>query len=219
MQAADPVRYALQVLEAALETAVRDGLAPRNPVEHVERPRGPSAPGAAWDAEQAQSFMAVAATDRLHAGWLLAIHGLRRGEVLGLRWEDVDLEERTMRITRARVAVGSEVVISGTKTARGVRTLPLPRDVADALIATRVRQDVEHQAAGPGYLASGYVVVDEAGAPLRPEAFSDAFRRLAGRAGCPPVRLHDLRHTSVSLKRSLGWPDHLVAAGASRVVV
>ncbi len=206
------VRYALQTLEAALQSAVRDGLVSRNVVEHVERPCGASAPGAAWNADQARAFLAVAATDRLHAGWLLAFHGLRRGEVLGLRWEDIDLEQRTISITRARVAVGGDVVVSGTKTARGTRILPLPVDVVDALDALRAQSIQERTALGPAYDPTGYVIVDEAGAPLRPEAFSDAFRKLALHAGCPLVRLHDLRHTSVSLKRSLGWPDHLVAA-------
>lgn len=206
------VRYALQTLEAALQSAVCEGLAPRNVVEHVERPRGASEPGAAWDVDQARSFLAVAATDRLHAAWLLAFHGLRRGEVLRLRWEDVDLQQRIVRITRARVAVGRDVVVSGTKTARGTRTLPLPADVVDALVGLRARSAAEQDALGPAYAPSGCVAVDEAGSPLRPEAFSDAFRRLALRAGCPPVRLHDLRHTRISLKRSLSWPDHLVAA-------
>lgn len=206
------VRLALQTLEAAMTAAVRDGLAVRNPVEHVERPSGQSAPGAAWDVEQARAFLRVAAGDRLHAAWLLSLHGLRRGEVVGLPWSAVDLDAGTLSVAQARVAVAGEVLLSGTKTARGTRVLPLPDDLAAALRALRARQAAERLAAGPAYVGEGYVVCDDKGRAMRPEAYSDSFRALAARAGVPVIRLHDLRHTSVSLKRSAGWPDHLVAA-------
>ena len=153
----------------------------------------------------------MAATDRLHAAWLLSLHGLRRGEVLGLTWNAVDLDHRTIAITQARISVAGVAQLSGTKTARGRRTLPLPPEVAEALQEFRRAQRSEAEAAGAAYQASGYVVVDALGQPLRPEAYSDAFTKLARRAGVPVVRLHDARHTSVTLKRSQGWPDHLVA--------
>lgn len=205
------VRLSLQILQAALEAAVRDELLVRNVAAAVERPNGPSKPGAAWTPEQTQTFAAVAATDRLHAAWLLSLHGLRRGEVLGLTWNAVDLDHRTIAITQARISVAGVAQLSGTKTARGRRTLPLPPEVAEALQEFRQAQRSEAEAAGAAYQASGYVVVDALGQPLRPEAYSDAFTKLARRAGVPVVRLHDARHTSVTLKRSQGWPDHLVA--------
>jgi integrase len=205
------VRLNLQVLQAALDAAVRDGSLSRNVAAHVEKPSGGSEPGAAWTPEQAQRFAEVAAGDRLHAAWLLTLHGLRRGEVLGLPWAAVDLEQRTIAITQALVTVDGVPQLSGTKTARGRRTLPLPPDVVEALIAFRRRQDDERRAAGSAYVDSGFVVRDELGRALRPESYSDQFVRLSQKAGLPRIRLHDARHTSVTLKRSQGWPDHLVA--------
>lgn len=149
---------------------------------------------------------------RLHAAWLLALHGLRRSEVCGLRWEDIDFRAKTITITRARVFVNTDIVIGPPKTERGQRTLPPPLDVIDALRALRALQKREHLAAGPAYVADGYLVVDELGRALHPSWSSSRFAVLASAAGCPPVRLHDLRPSSVSIKRSLGWPDHLVAA-------
>lgn len=206
------VRMRLQILQTALDGAMRDELITRNVAALVERPSGAGAPGAAWTAEEAEVFLDHVSDDRLYAAWLLSLHGLRRGEVAGLRWADIDFDERTLSITSARVLVGREVVVSPPKTARGARVLPMPADVVDALFAFRDRQQVEALRQGDAYRASGYVLSDESGAAIHPEVYAARFRRLATEAGVPVIRLHDARHTSVSLKRSLGWPDHLVAA-------
>lgn len=89
--------------------------------------------------------------------------------------------------------------------------LPLPADLVDALRRLRARQ-VEGRAAGGVSVESGYVVIDELGRPLRPKVHSDRSARLVRAAGVPAIRLHDVRHTSVTLKRAAGWPDAVTAA-------
>jgi integrase len=217
------VNLTLTVLQAALETAVRDGQLARNPAAYVERAKATSEArtGAAWTPEQVQRFKAVAGRDRLSAAWLLSLYGLRRGEVLGLRWERserwswVDLDAGELHIggpEATRTVVAGTVVLGPPKTKRGERTLPLDTELRAALRALRATESQDRLAAGTAYDAAGFIVCDELGAPVRPEWFSDTFVGIARQAGCPPIRLHDARHTSVTVMRSLGIGDHVVAA-------
>lgn len=206
------VRLALGTLTKALEDARKDEKIVRNFAALVERPTGESKHGVAWSLEQAMAFRRACASDRLHAVWLLGLDGLRRGELLGLRWSSVDLEEGTITISEARVYVAGEVMESGTKTRRGVRTLPVSDEVLAALKALKATQAKERLEAGSAYVGEDYVARDRLGRALHPEWFSDEFRRLTKAAGLPVIRLHDLRHTSVTLRRAAGYPDRIVAA-------
>jgi len=163
---------------------------------------------------EAATFRARATADRLAAAWLLSLAGLRRSEVLGLRWEDVDLEAGTVTIARGRVAVTATMdAVDDPKSKRSARTLPvgdLP-GVTAALRALRKRQAEERLALGAAYGPGGFLVVDEMGRPPRPEAYSDAFRRLCREAGVPSIRLHETRHTLVTTLRAAGLPDDEIA--------
>jgi integrase len=140
------------------------------------------------------------------------VAGLRRGEVCGLRWSSVDLDAATIAITETRIMVHGRPMTSRPTTARGARVLPLPADLVDALHRMCARRVEERRAAGAAYVDSGYVVTDELGQPLSPEVYSDRFARLARAAEVPLIRLHDARHTSVTLERAAGWPDAVTAA-------
>jgi integrase len=209
------VILSLVVLQQALDDAVRQGLLVRNVAALVERPRQEHHEMRAWTLAQAQAFLRHVAKDRLYAAWLLTLHGLRRGEVLGLRWSDVDLDSDppTLAVRSTRVLVDAVTVEVGEpKTARGRRLLPLPPGMVAALRALKAQVARERLAAGPAYEDSGLVVVDELGQPLRPERYSDAFQRLVREAKLPVIRLHDARHTAASLMLALGYPVHIVAA-------
>ena len=160
---------------------------------------------------EGQRVARMAANHRLEAAWLLSLSGLRRSEVLGLLWCDIDLEAGTLSVRRSRVQIGKEESIGGTKTARGTRTLPLLGDCLDALKAWR-----STVAGGFGIqIVSGdrFVFVDEGGNPLRPEWYSDEWMRLCHSAGIRRrVKLHEARHYSVVAMRAAGLPDRLVAA-------
>lgn len=208
------VNLMLTALQAALEQGVKRGKVQRNVAALVDRVPSETQPGAAWSPQQAAAFKATASQDRLHAAWLLTCYGLRRGEVLGLAWaRDVDVDAATVTVRVSRTTVAGQVVEGPPKTRRGARTLPLDAELVAALRKLRTRQTGERLAAGPAYDGQlDKVIMDELGRPPRPEWYSDQFVRLAAQAGVPPIRLHDARHTSVSVMRSLGIPDHVVAA-------
>ena len=129
--------------------------------------------------------------------------GLRRGEVLGLRWEDVDLDDATIHVRQSRVLEGGKVVVNPPKTKAGLRSLPVPPGVLDDLRNLRKRQAEERLALG-GFRDPGLVAVDSVGRGIRPEWYTDEFQRLASAAGLPRIRLHDARHSAASLMASLG---------------
>ena len=212
------VALTLGRLKAALAMACADGWLARNPAEHVRPPRQHKRAAATWSEPDVRAFLELASADRLHACWLLTAYGMRRGEVAGLRWDAVDLDAGTVRIGLARVLVYGKVIVKPPKSERGFRTLPLDPGLAAALRALRKRQAAERLAAGPAYEASGYVAVDELGAPVHPEWLTDEFHRLAARAGLPRIRLHDARHTVNSLMAAAGIPDHIRAAWCGHTV-
>jgi integrase len=179
----------------------------------VKLPKMPRHQQATWTAEQARQFLAAAAGDRLHAAWLLALCGLRRSEICGLKWGAVNLADGTLTIAHTRVVVDGKVVVKDTpKSEMGARTLPLFAAVTAALYNLQAQQIAEADTAGEAYQASGYVVTDELGAPPNPEWVSDEWERLAARAGLPRLTIHGARHSASSLLASAGVADHIRAA-------
>jgi integrase len=197
------------VLRSIFTEAVELGVITRNPAARVE----PA--GRAPKARQALTLAEVAkvrthfSSDPLFACWLLSLYGLRRSEVLGLRWSDVDLVASTIAITRSRVAVGGKKTEVGpTKTRRGTRTLPIHDDLA---VALRTMREAQAAAFGFDHVRSGYLAVDAMGIPMRHERWTDLWALACTAAGVTAVPLHGARHTSVSLMRDAKLPDHVVA--------
>lgn len=158
-----------------------------------------------WTADQARTFLDHVANDRYAAAWRLSLYGLRRGEVLGLTWDGIDLEAGTVKVATTRVVAGRAVITSSTKN-RKVRTLRVGSEVLADLRHLKATQARERLAAGRAHSSTGLVVVNELGVPMRPERHSDLFQVHAKAAGLPRIRLHDLRHTTASLLHSLGQP-------------
>jgi integrase len=217
------VNLSLQQLQAAYELAERDGKVAVNPVRFVKRVKREDAEHDIWTEEQLQRFIAAAAADRLHACWLLSALGLRRAEVLGLKWNDIDFGAGTLTITRSRVLVDYKPIEKCPKSKRSARTLPLLEPAAVALKALRKRQLEERLATGEAYQDSGYVACDELGEPLPIERYSDEFARIVMAAGLPRVRLHDTRsvmngileRAGVSESLRAAWLGHTVAVNKS----
>jgi integrase len=208
------VRLTLGRLTAALELALAEGKLGRNPARYVKPPAHNPRERETWTAAEVRAFLAVADADRLAACWRLSLYGLRRGEVCGLRWRDVDLKARTLTVRQARVLADYKVVVEEPKSRNGHRTLPLDDALAAALKALKARQAAERLAAGPAYERTGYVAVDELGRPVHPEWYTDEFHRVAGRAEVRRIRLHESRHTACSLMEKAGVPVSVIAAWA-----
>jgi integrase len=219
------VRLTLGRLKAAFEMAVDEGRLVRNVVKLVTPPEYTPGERATWSRTEVRRFLRVTTRDRLRAAWRLSLYGLRRGEILGLRWSDIDLRAKTLTITQARVLVDYKVRIEPPKSRNGKRTLPLDDELVAALTDLRKRQARESATAGHAYrvgledldwytTGDEYVVTDQLGIPLHPEAYSDEFTRLLRRAGLPKIRLHDSRHTALSLMEKAGVPISIVSKWA-----
>lgn len=209
------VAATLGALAQVLDLAAREGLVPRNVARLVKRPRQVRHDAERWTAAQAATFRAHVLTDRLAAAWLLSLAGPRRSEVLGLRWEDVDLDAGTVRIERGRFAVTpTSAVLDEPKSEQSRRVVPvgLLPDVVPALRALKARQASERLALGSGYKGTGFVVVDETGRAPRPEWYSDRFRALCRAAEVPVIHLHATRHTLADTLLRAGMPAVDVAA-------
>lgn len=186
----------------------------RDPLAGYRRPRAQAAKGAgaAWTADEARAFLGSVCDDRLTAAWtLLLTRGLRRGELAGLRWDAVDLDAGSISITRTRVLVNGQPTDSVPKTDAGRRTIPLDPGLVATLRSHQTRQKAERLAAGPAWIAEGYVFTDEFGAPLHPEYISTRFESLVDRAQLRRIRLHDTRHTAASLMLASGENVKVVA--------
>ncbi|MGN6243730.1 MAG: site-specific integrase [Motilibacteraceae bacterium] len=206
------VRMMLAVLEQVLDDAIKAGTLARNPAHLVDRPSGGGREMQTWTPAQVSAFLAKRASDPDRIAWLLALYGLRRGEIAGLRWDEVDLTAGTLAIREARVAVAGAAVSGAPKSERGIRTLPLSDSLALELRAHRKRQAEHRLRLGVAWTESGYVITDEAGSPLPPTVLTTRWKTAVREAGLPAIRLHDARHTSATLMHLQGVPTAVVSA-------
>ena len=158
-----------------------------------------------WNLTDLGAFLDHAAGHRMAPLFELAAGtGMRRGELCGLPWTNVDLDAGALHVTTARVQAGWEVVEGGPKTDAGHREVPLTARDVETLRAWRRKQAAERLAMGADWAGTGLVFTREDGTAWHPDAVTDAFERLAFAAHLPPVRLHDIRHAHIS---------QLIAAG------
>ncbi len=191
---------------------VAQGLVARN-IAALVKPLPTSRPElVTLSAEQVAALLAATAADPLHIAWQLACHGLRRGELAALRWGDIDLDAKTLRITAARLATAGGPTTGAPKTASSIRTLPLPPDLAAALRAERKRQAQLRLQLGSRWPDSGLVVVDDLGCPPHPDTLTHAWCKALTAAKLPHVRLHDARHSCATLMHLNGVPAAVIAA-------
>ncbi len=217
-------RLTLGRFSAALEAAVLEGKLVRNVARLVKPPEHTPRERETWSKAEVRKFLAKASSDRLHVAWRLSLYGLRRGEVLGLRWSDIDLRAGMLTVNQARVLVEYRVRIEEPKSRNGKRTLPLDGELVAALTALRKRQLEEGTIAGTAYRSGlaelewyqggEYVITDEAGTPVHPEWYSDEFGRLLRRAGLRRITLHDSRHTTLTLMEHAGVPISIISKWA-----
>ena len=208
------VNLTLGRLKAAFELAVREGKLVRNVVALVDNVSYQQPERQTWTKAEVHTFLGAIARHRLKVALRLSLYGLRRGEVLGLRWSDIDLNKAELTVTQTRVLVGTEVVIEPPKSRNGFRTLPLDEELVTDLRQLLKLQQAEAEEAGEAYDSSGFVVTDEIGAPVHPEWYSDEFGRVLRAAGVRRITLHDSRHTTLSLMEKAGVPISVISKWA-----
>lgn len=198
--AANTVQRARAVLRTALAQAERRGYVPRNVAALVDGPRVAQAEVVPMAQDHVVPFLDGVSDDRLAALYAIALGtGMRLGEILGLRWSDVDLEAGQVCVQHALQRIHGQLVLTEPKSVRSRRTLSLPAISRRALERHRVLQLEERLAAGDTWQQTDYVFASTTGGPLDASTVNHQFHRHLERLGMPSMRFHDLRHTCASL--------------------
>lgn len=206
--AAKTVKNTHVVLRKALADAERVGLVQRNAAGAARAPSLHKVERETWTSEQLREFLSALKGHRLRAAFvLLGTTGMRRGEVLGLRWSDIDFDASTLSIRRSVSCTGYQVHTTPTKTRTSRRAIDLDQRTVEVLRDWR-HQQLEELGTGA---ADGTVFTRTDGEPVHPHALSQTVGRLQHAAGVPAIRLHDLRHTHATLMLKHGVPLKVVS--------
>jgi integrase len=201
------VRRIVAVIQGAFKAAVREELIDDSPARDLELPRATKKEFQPWEPEQVGLFLDVAGSHRLGALFELDMFtGLRRGEIIGLRWEHVNLADRELIIRNNLTRSGD----GDTKTEAGRRRVALDDRAVGALVAWQIKQAAERNLWGDAYQDSGYVFTMEDGRPIKPQYVTRLFEKLRQQAGLPKMTFHGQRHQSASL---------MLASGADLTIV
>lgn len=216
------LNYLLYLTTAMLDDQVRQGNVVRNVARLVDRVAGDPQKFRTLTDKEMFGILDHDCRDR-HV-WTLALYGLRRGEIAGLRWCNVNLTDKPagdgeealppkhLRVSENRINIGKTIVTGTPKSKASRRTLPLPDEVVDVLKAARKRQLEERLAFGEGYGPGEHVACDETGQPYHPNLIYWRWGKMLDALKIDRVRLHDARHTCGTLMHLRGVPVAVIAA-------
>jgi integrase len=206
------VRYVHTILRKALADALRWNVIVRNPADAATAPVPRTPEMTVWTAQEARRFLQGIKDDPLRALWTLALTtGMRRGELLGLKWTDVDLESARLSVRRSLAVVDGGPVESEPKTRRGRRSISLDESTVALLRQHRAEQAAQRLALGKPFTGGEYIFVSPDGHPIHPDTVTKRFQVLARRAKLPRIRFHDLRHTHATLALQAGVHPKVVS--------
>lgn len=209
------VRYIHSIIRKALADAARKGTVTRNVADLADPPKltaGPRRQMTVWTASQLRGFLDQIDHHHLYPAFYLAANtGMRRGEILGLRWDHVDLDAARLVVTQAVLSIDYETSVSDVKTSNSRRTIDLDARTVAVLRAWRKWQLEHLMRTGQGADAAGFVFARPDGSPIHPDYLSQTFERLVARTSLPRIRLHDLRHTHASILLQAGTPVKVIS--------
>lgn len=209
------VRKHHDLLNLVFSKAVKEGVVKASPMSGVELPRVEKKETAAYTAEQLVLLLEEAKKSKIYVAVMLAAHlGLRRGEICGLTWDKIDLENKVVNIITTMTQAGSAVIIKDTKTKNSLRKLHINEDLHQILSDEKTHQEKQKEILGAEYNDYGYVFCWEDGLPYRPNYLSERFTHLITVNKLPALTLHGLRHTWVSLGIDEGVPTHIISRNA-----
>ncbi len=211
---AKTVRYIHTIAHKALADALDAGLVATNAADRAKPPR-PRAKATTelrfWTPDELRSFLCFIEGHRLEAAWhASAMTGMRRGEVLGVRWADIDFDAARIHVRQALLSVAYELVVSTPKNHRA-RVIDLDPGTVDRLRLHQARQSEERDEWGADYQDGDLVFCKENGEPLHPQTYTQAFERLVAKTDIPKIRLHDLRHTHATIALRAGIPPKVIS--------
>jgi len=199
------VVFCHQRLHQALDMALRLDLVARNVCDAVTPPKYERTPKPAWSRDELARFLAVARTSHYSPIWLLlALTGMRRGEALGLRWTDIDFEDKSMNVSQTYVSIRTGMSLSSPKTRAGHRVITLEPTLLAALRDHRARQNERRLALGDVWQDHGLVFTSEVGTPILARNLHRQYGELVKRAGVPHISIHGIRHTVATLAIGAG---------------
>ena len=194
------IKHAYHVLKGAMDKAVLAGIIYRSPCTGIMLPKGQKKQAVIYDEKQIRQLLdAASGTDMELVIDMELCLGVRRGELLGLEWGDIDWEHNQVKIIRNRVVVDGKSVVKEPKTATSVRTLDVPLPLMQKLRKHKMQCLSNKLRLGQAYIATDYVIVHPDGKPIYPEYLSQMLTKLQEKAGLPKCRFHDLRHLCASI--------------------
>jgi len=192
------VKSVHKLLSQSLRQGVKFDYIPRNVTEFIELPKVEKKEVNVWNLDQVRHFLNIAKTNRYHIVYQIALNtGMRQGEILGLRWRDIEFDRKTLNVRQTLSHTGE--LVNATKTAASSRTIALPDQLVAELKKHKITQAEEKLKAGSLYTNNELVVATQLGTPLNPRNLVRNFYGLIKKTELNKIRFHDLRHTHASL--------------------
>lgn len=194
------VGYIHAVIHMALQQAVKEQLVQRNVAELVSKPKQKRYEITPLTIEQLKIFLNFAVGHRFYVPFMLeCFTGLRRGELLGLKWQDLDLVKKTVTVKHSLIRTRQGLIFSEPKTAKSRRTIPIPEEIITTLKSHKAKQNEDKLLAGKAYDNKDLVFCNSLGNPIDPRNFTEQFEGLLKQANLPRVRFHDMRHSHATM--------------------
>ena len=193
------IRDTFNNINAALKKAVKLRIIPHNPCDAVELPKLKKYRAAVYPPEMIQKVLNVASgTDMYLPVFLLVMVGLRRGELLALRWENVDFKNNLLKVRYNMVNGEEGCIIKAPKSEAGIRDISLGKDVMDVLALAKAQYEIDALEYGIGFQDLNFVVHKKDGSPIKPDSMTQKWGRFMKANDLPKIRLHDLRHSNAT---------------------